>query len=88
MLKMYANAMSDELRRMDYQTVSSLYLVRQFLKRTKRLRSPKVSVVPSLDLKSMLRSLSLPLFEPLDWADLNWFSAKTSNFASCDICEG
>ncbi len=77
-LRVYVAAISAHHVRMDGQPLGSHALVTQFLRGAQRLRPPQSIRVPSWDLSLVLKSLTLPPFEPLEHSDLKWLSLKTA----------
>ncbi len=77
-LRVYVAAISAHHVRMDGQPLGSHALVTQFLRGAQRLRPPQSIRVPSWDLSLVLKSLTLPPFEPLEQSDLKWLSLKTA----------
>lgn len=77
-LRVYVAAISAHHVRIDGQQLGSHALVTQFLRGAQRLRPPQSVRVSLWDLGLVLKSLTLPPFEPLEHSDLKWISLKAA----------
>ena len=76
-VKVHAAAISSFHQPVDGQAVGKHPLVSQFIKGARRLRPGRALRAPSWDLATVLHSLTLAPYEPLDQADLKFLTQKT-----------
>ena len=76
-VKVYAAAISSFHQPVHGQAVGKHPLVSQFIKGARRLRPGRALRAPSWDLATVLHSLTLAPYEPLDQADLKFLTQKT-----------